>query len=82
MMVHTIAVSATTLMFMKKEIDIAKYEDFIEAGFKECPGCGWAFDPAEYDRHNCDDMNKPSHNHIGGECKEDCPMSENAKCAK
>lgn len=58
---------------MKKEIDITKYEDFIEAGFKECDGCGWAFDPAEFDRHNCDDMNKPMHNHIDGVCKEGCP---------
>lgn len=64
---------------MKKEIGITKYEDFIEAGFKECEHCGWAFSPAEYDRHNCDEMNKPAHNHIGGECDKTCPARPQGK---
>ena len=64
---------------MKKQIDIGKYQDFIDAGFKECSGCGWAFAPAEFDKHNCDDMKKPAHNgHALDDkpCNKDCPAWE------
>lgn len=43
---------------MKKTIDIQDYDAFIEAGFKECPKCGWAFDPEFFDEHKCDQMSK------------------------
>lgn len=41
---------------IKEGIDIENYQDFIDAGFKECKECGWAFAPVEYDKHDCDEM--------------------------
>ena len=38
---------------MGKDIDIGNYNDFINKGFKECPKCGWAFDPQFFDNHEC-----------------------------
>ena len=38
---------------MDTKIDIENYNDFIDAGFIECKKCGWAFDPKEYEKHDC-----------------------------
>jgi len=52
-------------------------------GFKECCGCGWSFDAAEFDRHACSDMEYSKiHNHIEGleftppKCPKSCPVNQ------
>lgn len=56
---------------MKKKdiLDPKTFNHFID-----CKHCGYSFDPEFFDKHNCDDMKKPAHNHIGGDCLADCPF--------
>lgn len=52
-------------------------------GFKECCGCGWSFDPAEFDRHACSDMEYSKiHNHIESPCPNNCPVKLGSEKAR